>query len=103
MLTGTRRRARPLMTRPFLSTVALPLGAACARADGPNRVANGSFERSGDRLGFPVDWSAAGGAAVRQELALDRGRDGARCARLRCTRFGGDAPDSHAMLCQVGK
>ena len=91
------------MTRSFLSAVALLCVAACAHADETNLVANGSFERSGNRPGAPADWSAAGGAAVRQELTQDTGRDGGHSARLRCTRFGGDAPDSHAMLCQVGK
>src|SRR4051812_9485914 len=91
------------MTRSFLSAVALLCAAACAHAAETNLVVNGSFERSGGRPGVPADWSAAGGAAVRQELALDKGREGGRCARLGCTRFAGDAPDAHAMLCQVGK
>jgi hypothetical protein len=91
------------MIRSSLSAVALLWIAAWARADEVNLVANGSFEQSGSRPGVPADWSAAGGAAVRQELALDTGRDGGRCARQRCTRFGGDGADSHAMLCQVGK
>jgi hypothetical protein len=90
------------MTR-LLATAILLCAAACCRADGPNLVANGSFERSTARPGVPDAWSAAGNLAVRQELGLDTGRDGGRCARLRCTHFAGDRPDSHAMLCQVGK
>ena len=38
-----------------------------------------------------------------QQLALDTGRDGRRCAKLSCTEFSGDGPDYHAMICQVGK
>jgi hypothetical protein len=98
-----RRHPGALMTRLTLSAVALLTVAACCRADGSNLVANGSFERSTIRPGVPDDWSAAGNAAVRQELGLDTGRDGGCCARLRCTAFGGDGPDAHAMLCQVGK
>jgi hypothetical protein len=91
------------MARHLLAILSLLGAAAWCRADGTNLVANGSFERATARPGVPDDWSAAGNPAVRQELALDTSRDGGRCARLRCTRFTGDHPDSHAMLCQVGK
>jgi len=53
--------------------------------------------------GGPDDWSSVGNEAVRQQLALDTGRDGKRCAKLSCTEFTGDGPDFHAMICQVGK
>lgn len=91
------------MIRSLLVPVALLCGAACCRAEGANLVANGSFERSATRPGVPDDWSAAGNAAIKQELKLDTGRDGGHSARLRCREFTGDGGDAHAMLCQVGK
>jgi hypothetical protein len=77
--------------------------AAFCRAADTNLVANGSFEQSVRRADAPDDWACAGNPAVRQQLALDTGRDGKRCAKLECTAFAGDGPDFHAMICQVGK
>jgi hypothetical protein len=68
-----------------------------------NLVANGSFEQSQVRTGLPEDWSSAGNPAIKQQLTLDTGRDGQRCAKLDCREFIGDGPDFHAMICQVGK
>jgi hypothetical protein len=68
-----------------------------------NLVANGSFEQSQIKAGVPEDWSSAGNPAIRQQLTLDTGRDGKRCAKLACTVFDGDGPDFHAMICQVGR
>jgi Carbohydrate binding domain len=68
-----------------------------------NLLANGSFEQSQLRPGMPDDWACADNRAIRQELTLDTGRDGKRCVRLTCTEFKGDGPDSHVMICQVGK
>ena len=79
------------------------LAAAPCRAAETNLVANGSFEQSQLKSGVPDDWSSSGNPAVRQQLVLDTGRDGQRCARLSCTEFNGDGPDFHAMICQVGK
>ncbi len=74
-----------------------------ARAEATNLVANGSFELSQIKPGKPDAWSSSGNPAVKQELTLDTGRDGRRCAKLHCAEFGGDGPDFHAMICQVGK
>ncbi|MHC4403916.1 MAG: carbohydrate binding domain-containing protein [Planctomycetota bacterium] len=65
-----------------------------------NLVRNGSFEVADD--GVPDGWQASGDQHVTQDLAIDRGRDGNRCARLRCTRFTAVSPSSHVMLCQMG-
>ncbi len=91
------------MIRSLLVLVVLFCAVSCCRADGVNLVANGTFEKSTTRPGVPDDWSAAGNAAIRQELRLDTGREGGRCARLQCREFTGDGGDSHAMVCQVGK
>ena len=68
-----------------------------------NLVANGSFEQSQTKAGVPDDWSSTGNPAVQQQLTLDTGRDGKRCAKLACTVFDGDGPDFHAMICQTGR
>jgi hypothetical protein len=72
-------------------------------AEAPNLVANGSFEQSQAKANRPDDWACAGNPAIKQQLMLDTGRDGRRCAKLECAEFAGDGPDFHAMLCQVGK
>jgi hypothetical protein len=77
--------------------------ASAGRAAEPNLVANGSFEQSRVKAGVPDDWSVAGGRAVQQELTLDTGRNGKRCARLVCSAFADGGADAHAMICQVGK
>jgi hypothetical protein len=79
------------------------LTATAGLAAEANLVANGSFEDSRGKAGVPDDWSAAGGRSVQQELTLDTGRDGRRCARLVCSAFADTGPDSHAMICQAGK
>ncbi|HRT07075.1 MAG TPA: carbohydrate binding domain-containing protein [Candidatus Paceibacterota bacterium] len=81
----------------LLVTAASPAGAAAA-----SLVANGSFEEVRPNTAVPAFWAAAGNARLKQELTLDKGRDGKRCARLACTEFAGDGPDFHAMICQVG-
>jgi hypothetical protein len=73
------------MTPRILSIAVLLCATELCRADGVNLVDNGSFEQSTTRPGVPDFWSAAGNAAIRQELGLDTGRDGRRCARLRFT------------------
>jgi hypothetical protein len=83
----------------LLVLVAVPVG----RAAETNLVANGSFEESRNRPGLPDDWAASGNRAVKQQLVLDTGRDGKRCARLVCAEFQEGGPDHHAMICQVGK
>jgi len=77
--------------------------AALGHAAGTNLVANGSFEQSQSKAGVPDDWSSAGNRAIHQQLTLDTGRDGKRCAKLACTEFNGDGPDFHAMICQTGR
>ena len=85
-----------------LGVFALCNAALCPAVE-TNLVANGSFEQSQSRAGVPDDWACAGNAAIHQQLVLDTGRDGKRCAKLECTEFTGDGPDFHAMICQVGK
>src|ERR1039458_5720483 len=77
--------------------------AALGHAAETNLVANGSFEQSQRKAGVPDDWSSAGNPAIHQQLTLDAGRDGQRCAKLACTEFNGDGPDFHAMICQTGR
>ncbi len=102
-----------MFTRIALHTVAPLLGIGCLGLTfglGPvvsvaaetNLVFNGSFESSPPGSDAPDGWSAAGNPAVKQRLVFDTGRDGRHCAKLECTKFSGDGPDFHAMLCQVG-
>ncbi len=66
-------------------------------------VRNPSFEGDADENGVPNEWRAAGDARfVSQNLAVEKGRDGGRCAKLSCTQFEQKSPASHAMLCQMG-
>ena len=67
-----------------------------------NLVRNAGFETDADQDGAPDEWRASGDQHVTQQLALDRGRDGSRCARLACTEFAAVTPASHVMLCQMG-
>ena len=91
------------MRRVLLSAVVLFSAAAVCGAEGGNLVSNGSFEEDRDALGVPLDWTTSGNPAVHQRLARDAGRNGGHRARLVCTAFGGDGPDFHAMICQLGK
>ncbi len=88
------------LTSLLLAFVAV--GPLCQAAE-TNLVANGSFELGRRKPGAPDEWAAAGHASVLQQLTLDTGRDGKRCAKLACSAFNGDGPDFHAMICQVGK
>jgi hypothetical protein len=72
-------------------------------ANSTNLVANGSFESGGLTPGAPDFWAAAGDRAIKQQLRLDTGRDGRRCAKLECTEFSGDGPAAHAMIAQSGR
>ena len=83
----------------FLVLNAVTLGHAAET----NLVANGSFEQSQRKAGAPDEWASAGNPAIHQQLTLDTGRDGQRCAKLACTEFNGDGPDFHVMICQTGK
>ena len=83
----------------FLLLNAVTLGHAAET----NLVANGSFEQSQRKAGAPDEWASAGNPAIHQQLTLDTGRDGQRCAKLACTEFNGDGPDFHVMICQTGK
>lgn len=76
---------------------------AASSAETANLVANGSFESAAIRPGAPDAWAASGSREVKQQLTLDTGRDGRRCAKLECAEFGGSGPSAHAMICQVGK
>jgi len=68
-----------------------------------NLVYNGSFEQDGDHDGVPDGWRTAGRRQIQQSLSLDEGHAGGRAAKLVCTHYVGGTPDSHAMICQVGK
>ena len=78
--------------------------ALCVAAFGAENLArNPSFEADAKKGGVPDEWQAAGDARlVTQSLALDKGRDGKRCAKLACTKFSAGNPAAHAMLCQLG-
>ena len=91
-----------MKTPPLIIAMLLAAVAACF-AQTTNLVANGSFESAGARPGAPDGWATSGSREVKQQLTLDTGRDGRRCAKLECTEFGGDGPSAHAMICQVGK
>ena len=83
----------------------LLLAVACAATGfgGADAVRNPSFETDADGDGMPDEWRWAGdGKLVTQTLALDKGRDGKRCARLTCTSFKDGNPSCHAMVCQMG-
>ena len=67
-----------------LGVFALCNAALCPAVE-TNLVANGSFEQSQSRAGVPDDWACAGNTAIHQQLVLDTGRDGKRCAKLECT------------------
>ena len=89
------------MSRVPLCLVGL-LSAVSALGAG-NLVRNPSFEADADGDGVPDVWRCAGDAKlVTQALALDKGRDGKRCARLACTQFASGNAAAHAMLCQMG-
>jgi hypothetical protein len=67
-----------------------------------NVARNPSFEEDRDGDGTPDDWRSSGDQRlVEQTLTIDKGRDGRRCARLRCTRYQAGNPAAHAMLCQM--
>ncbi|MCX7013903.1 MAG: beta-galactosidase [Candidatus Sumerlaeota bacterium] len=68
-----------------------------------NLAQNGSFEEGADPQGAPIGWETSGRREIAQSLTLDAGHDGGKSARLVCTKFVGGTPDSHAMICQVGK
>lgn len=76
---------------------------AAFSAAAENLVFNGSFEADPAGAPAPPGWSVSGDRTIRQDVVLDDGADGGRCARLACTVFDGDGPSAHAMLCQVGK
>ncbi len=70
---------------------------------GENLARNAGFETDAGGDGIPDQWRVSGaGSYVTQELALDNGREGGRCARLSCTRFRSGSPAAHAMVCQMG-
>jgi hypothetical protein len=73
-------------------------------ADEPtNLVANDSFAAAPLRPGAPRHWSTSGNASVHQQLTVEPGPGERPVAKLVCTRFDGDGPDFHAMLCQVNQ
>ncbi len=84
----------------LLLAVCFPTGDILAAT---NLARNPDFEVDADRDGIPDEWKSSGDSRlVAQNLSLDEGRTGARCARLECTRFQPGNPAAHAMLCQMG-
>jgi hypothetical protein len=84
-------------------TFLLISAAAVAAAAEENLVRNPRFETDADGDGVPDAWRASGdGRLVTQTLAVDRGRDGKRCARLTCSQYHSGNPAAHAMICQMG-
>ncbi|HIQ21926.1 MAG TPA: hypothetical protein EYH34_11930 [Planctomycetes bacterium] len=82
------------------------MGPAVVRAvpqEHGNLVYNADFEQDADGDGVPDGWRSSGRRQIRQRLTLDAGHDGGRAAKLECTSYVGGTPDSHAMVCQVGK
>jgi hypothetical protein len=100
---GSTIRFTVMLKRTLLLAFLVLNAAALGSAVETNLVANGSFEQSQTKAGVPDDWSSTGNPAVQQQLTLDTGRDGKRCAKLACTVFDGDGPDFHAMICQAGR
>ena len=100
---GSMMRLTDMLKRTLLLACFVFYAAALSYAAETNLVANGSFEQSQSKPGAPDEWSYAGNPAISQQLTLDTGRDGKRCAKLACTVFDGDGPDFHAMICQVGR
>ena len=84
-------------------SVGLGALAAGLAAEETNLVANGSFEGGQSKAGLPHGWSVSGNREVQQQLSLDTGRDGRRCAKLECSKFTAGGPAHHAMICQVGQ
>ena len=82
----------------WLASVALP-----GVAQTPNLVVNGSFEDDANADGIPDGWVTAGRAEIQQHVTRDAGRDGGTSGRLECATFVPGTPDSHAMVCQLGK
>ncbi|HUT32942.1 MAG TPA: carbohydrate binding domain-containing protein [Planctomycetota bacterium] len=79
------------------------LGVAAWACAGTNLARNPSFESDANSDGAPDEWQSAGDSRlVTQSLALDKGRDGTRCAKLACTKFAAGNPAAHAMLAQLG-
>jgi hypothetical protein len=101
--TGSAIRLAAIMKRTLLLGSLVLNVALFGHAAETNLVANGSFEQSQTKAGVPDDWSCTGNPAIQQQLTLDTGRDGRRCAKLVCTAFDGDGPDFHAMICQIGR
>jgi len=88
---------------PRLRMLLMACALAATAVGGANLVRNPSFEVDADGDGVPDEWRWAGDAKlVTQTLALDKGRDGKRCARLSCTSFKAGNAAAHAMLCQMG-
>jgi hypothetical protein len=92
-----------MLKRTLLLAFLVLNAAALGYAAETNLVANGSFEVSQIKAGVPDEWASAGNPAIQQQLTLDTGRDGKRCAKLTCTEFDGDGPDFHVMICQTGR
>ena len=68
---------------------------------GENLVDNGSFEADAESDGLPDKWQTAGdGLHIEQQLSFSSGRDGKRCAMLRCSQVKTRNPTCSAMLCQ---
>lgn len=99
-LSGLRR------ARTILAAIILLLGHAkppLQAAVEANLVANGTFQPGRSSPERPEFWITAGSPAIQQEVRIETDANGRRSARLECSRFVGDGPDAHVMLCQIGK
>ena len=83
-----------------LALVSVALSVSFSNAQ-ENLVANGSFQLDTDGNGVPDHWATSGTSGMEQTLTIETDSDGARVAKLSCTKFVGGSPASHAMLCQT--
>ncbi|OHE82924.1 MAG: hypothetical protein A2107_14515, partial [Verrucomicrobia bacterium GWF2_62_7] len=88
--------------RCFIALVLTVTASMCCGAS-TELVYNGSFEQTGKSDVSPDAWAASGSREVKQQLTLDTGHDGKRCAKLECTAFSGEGPAHHAMIAQTGR
>lgn len=86
----------------FIALVLTVTASMCCGAS-TELVYSGSFEQADKSDNVPNGWAASGSHEVKQQLTLDTGRDGRRCARLECTAFSGEGPAHHAMIAQTGR
>ncbi|MFO1500991.1 MAG: hypothetical protein U1G07_21810 [Verrucomicrobiota bacterium] len=97
-LSGLRRARTSLAAIILLLGHAKPPLQAAVEA---NLVANGTFQPGRSSPERPEFWITAGSPAIQQEVRIETDANSRRSAE--CSRFVGDGPDAHVMLCQIGK